>query len=813
MESLWREVFLAVRSLTRAPSFTVAAVVTLGLGIGANSAFFSVLDGVVLRPLPFPDPGRFVHLRWDRGPGAYGALTALQYEYWRDNTHAFDAVATYHSFLGRVDAGDHVDGVTSLRVTHGFMDVLGFKPAMGRDFTAVDDVPGGSRVAMVSKHVWQNYLDGTPDVVGRALRVNEEQYTVVGVLPEDFAFPHISEPVGIMVPMGLRADPSDAGENFDVIARLREGVSLAMANDDVGRLLPPFAGQYPDQVYGDPPSIVVSDYTEAVVGDLAGALWMTMGSVFLVLLIACANVANLILARSAGRRREMALRSALGASRARIARLVLVEGVILALAAGALGLVLAQWGVRLVPLSPAALPRMGGIGVDWRVVTFTFLTTLATGVLFGGVGAWPALRADLAETMKDGARGTSRRGLGRQGLLAVQACFSMILLVGSGLFLASLQALRHVPAGFEPDGVTAVRFPFKPQGYGTSEALWAFEREVLEELRRDGAVSAASASNLPLVRGLNIPVTIGGRPDDYEGAVQWRAVSPGYFETLGIRTVTGRDFDAGDEAGAPPVAIVNEAFVRRYFPDTNPIGQRVEVGRFRGGYLRPELEGPGAEIVAVVVDVREVSLRAEASRTVFVPAAQAPSVLATAMGQMPTFMIRGGTGATARFGEGELRSLLRRVDPGLPDADIVSLDRVVSESLAQERFASALFSSFAGLALVLTAMGIYGVLSYTVRQRRKEIGVRMALGAGSAKIMGLVGRQGMIPVAVGLAAGLAASLGLSRLLADVLWGVSPTDPVTLAAVASVLLGVALAAAWLPAREALKVDPVKSLGSE
>ncbi|HSG46765.1 MAG TPA: ABC transporter permease, partial [Longimicrobiales bacterium] len=409
-------------SLVRAPAFTAAAVLTLGLGIGANSAFFSVLDGVVRRPLPLPDADRFVHLAWDHGEGPQAALTPIQFEYWRDNTRSFEGVATYKSFLGRVDAGDHVDGVPSLRVSRGFLDVLGFTPSLGRDLAAEEDVPDGPKVALVSQQVWQSRLGGSPDAVGQTLRVNEAPYTVVGVLPPAFAFPGMAEPVGIVVPLGLRADPKDEGQNYPAIARLRDGVSMSAANEDVSRLLSSFATEHPNQVYEGDRGMAVTGYTEAMVGDLAGALWMAMGSVFLVLLIACANVANLILARSARRRREIALRSALGASRVRIARLVVTEGVVLALAAGALGLLLAHWGVGLVALSPAQLPRMADIGVDWRVAAFTLVTALGTGVFFGAVGAWPALRADLAETMKDGARGSSGRNLGRQGLLAAQAC-------------------------------------------------------------------------------------------------------------------------------------------------------------------------------------------------------------------------------------------------------------------------------------------------------------------------------------------------------------------------------------------------------
>jgi predicted permease len=556
--------------------------------------------------------------------------------------------------------------------------------------------------------------------------------------------------------------------------------------------------------------MTLATFNELYVGEAARALWILMGAVTSVLLIACANVANLFLARAERRRGEIALRAALGATRGRIARFVLTESVLVALAAAALGLPLATWGVGvLIALTPAELPRMAAVGIDGRVTLFTLAAALFTALVFGGAAAWPAVRTRLSGALEETARGSSGRGRSRQGLLVAQSALSMVLLVGAGLLVLTLIGLRRVDAGFDPEGLVAVRLPFKPAGYETSLDLWELERRVEERVKGSPAVaSIAGATNLPLERGGNVPMSIGGRSDDVGGTVEWRAVTPGYFGTLGITVAAGRRFEDGDTEGSPPVAIVNQAFARTYFPDESPIGQRIDVGRFRGGLTDPSLAGPGAEIVGVVADVREVSLRTEARRTMYVPQAQAPTRLSYLLGTMPVLIARGRPGGGSV--ERTLMDALRAVDPALPRPDVFPLDDVVARSLVRERFGATLLTVLATLALALTAFGIYGVLAYTVRRRRREIGIRRALGAGGPEVTRLVVVQGIAPVLVGLLLGMAASAGLSRVIAGYLWGVTPTDPTTLAAVAAILLGVALLASWIPAREAVRVDPVRTL---
>jgi predicted permease len=486
--------------------------------------------------------------------------------------------------------------------------------------------------------------------------------------------------------------------------------------------------------------------------------------------------------------------------------------VLVAFAGGALGLVLGHWVARaLVALTPVDVPRMAAIGVDGRVLLFTSVVSLATSVLFGAAAAWPAARARLSEALKESARGSSGRSRVRQGLLVAQAALSMVLLVAAGLLVMTLLHLTRVDPGFDSEGLVAVRLPSKPAGYESSQDLWELHQRVAQRL--DGSplvASIASASSLPLERGVNTPMSIRGRPE-VGGTVEWRAVTPGYFQTLGVSLLAGRPFEDGDLAGRPVVAIVNEAFARRYFPGGSPIGEGLEVGRIRGGTVVPSRAVQGVDIVGIAADIREMSLRAEPRPTVYVPQAQASSALSNVRGTMPVFIARSrqAGGNVARV----LTEAVRAADPGLPSPEVSPLADVVARSLVRERFGATLLSTLAALALALTAFGIYGVLAYTVQQRRREIGIRIALGATGEHVRRLVIVQGIAPVLAGLLLGVAGSMGLSRVVAGYLWGITATDPATLAAVAAILVGVALVASWIPAREAADVDPVRTLHCE
>jgi predicted permease len=524
----------------------------------------------------------------------------------------------------------------------------------------------------------------------------------------------------------------------------------------------------------------------------------------LVLVIACANVAALVLARGSSRQGELAVRAALGAGRGRIARLMVAEGLLLGGAACVLGLALAWIGVdALLGLYPGTLPRAETVGMNPGVVLYAVVAALVTGTSCGLIAAVPTLRGRVGSALRESGRGGTGRGGLRKVVLAVEAAVSVVLLVGAGLLVATLVEIHRVDPGFEIDGLLTAELPRPAGGWEAEGGIDLFEQRVLDELRSLPAVSAAAiASTYPLRRGWNIPVTIMGRPDQYEGAVEWRSVSSEYLETLGVPLRQGRTLTRGDAAGAPAVALVNEAFVERYFPGESAIGQRIEIGRFRDRYLRPDLDVGGVEIVGVVGDVREVDLTVDPRRTVLVPTAQAPPSL-----RSPGVLVVRERGESARVA---VRAALAELAGGGAPPEVRTMAQVIGASVAEERFNALLMTILAGVALLLTSFGIYGVVSYGVRQQRREIGIRVALGARRGAVTRLVMRQGMVPVLFGLGVGVLGALGLARFLEGLLWGVEPTDAGTIAIVALQLAVVAALSSWIPVREATRIDPNRSL---
>jgi putative ABC transport system permease protein len=812
MATLRQDLSYSLRSLRKTPVFTAVAIVTLALGIGANSAIFSVVNAVLLRPLPFGDAKRVVNLAWDGG-GHLQALSATKFQYWRDHTRSFDAMATWRSSLARAAVDVEPLMIRALAVSPDFFAVVGNAPARGHGFTPADLVPGGPSVAIISHAMWETRFARAADVIGRTMRLDRETVIIAGVLAESFAFPSEEEPIDVIVPLRMTVDPNDVAEDWPAIARLRDGVTHEQARAETAAMMTGFRTAYPGQVSDQDRGMTLATFNELYVDPrVQRALWALMSAVAFVLLIACANVANLFLSRATARRREIVVRAALGASQARIMRLVLTESLLVALAAAALGLVLGKWVAgALIALSPVAIPRLTSAGIDWRVLVFTAAISFGTSLLFGGAAAWPAARLPLAAVLNEASRGSSGPGRMRRGLLVVQSALAMILLVGAGLLVGTVIRLTSFDRGFDVDGLVAVRLTTPPAPDATAQELWEFERRVLEQLEDVPPIaSVAAANSLPLERGVNTPMTIAGRPD-LTGTVEWRAVTPGYFETLGITRIAGRSFEATDAAGGPPVAIVNEAFAHRYFAGASPIGQQIDVGRFRGALTKSVLDGGRVEIVGVVEDVRDVSLRTEPRRTIYVPQAQAPTRLSTLLRAMPVFIAR--PRSPGGDVERTLREAVHAADPSLPPPQLFPLDAAVARSLARERFGATLLSVLAALALALTALGIHGVLAYSIQQRRREIGIRMALGARAEQVARLVMVQGVAPVIAGLAIGVAAAIGLSRFVAAFLWGVRATDPTTYWSVAAILLGVGVAASWIPARTAAKLDPVSTLAHD
>jgi putative ABC transport system permease protein len=808
MSGLLYDFRFALRGLVRSPRFAILAVLTLALGIGANVSLFSVVHGVVLRPLPFPEPERVTHVAWDYGSGQSITIPAYRFEFWSERSRVFESTTTWRhtSMAGDAETGERL---AVLRVSHEFLDVLGWEPALGRDFTEQDDVPGSSEVAIVGNDLWRTRFAGDPGILGRSIEIDGVPRTIVGVLPPEFDFPQEPEAGDALVPLRLVADPLDEGQNWPLLARIRDGVDRSAVRADLERVHAEFAAAHPELVDDFNRALTMASYQDLYVGGVADVLWVLMAATGLVLLIACANVAALVLARGSSRGGEMAVRAALGAGRGRIARYIVTEGLLLGGAACVLGLALAWVGVdALLGLYPGTLPRAEGIGLNASVVLYAVVAALVTGTACGLIAAVPALRGRVADALRESGRGGTGRGGVRRLVLAVEAAVSVVLLVGAGLLVATLVEIRRVDPGFEIDGLLAAELPMPAGGWESGGGVRQVEARVLEELSAlPGVEQAAAASTYPLRRGWNIPVSIQRQPDLYEGAVEWRSVSDGYLEALGASLVRGRTFTRADAEGSPPVALVNEAFVERYFPGESAIGERIEIGRYDGRYIAPEFDVGGVEIVGVVSDVREIDLTVDPRRTVLVPAAQAPPMLQAP----PVLVVRTRDGGSAAASA--VRSVLAGVSGGGQLPEVRTMADVVGDSLAQERFNALLMAILAGVALLLTAFGIYGVVSYGVRQRRREIGIRVALGARRGTVARLVMGQGMVPVLLGLAVGVVGALGLTRFLEGLLWGVEPTDPVTIVLVALQLAAVAALSSWLPVREATRIDPNRSLRPE
>jgi predicted permease len=809
MGAFSQDLLYSLRSLRKAPAFSAVAIVTLALGIGANTAIFSVLNAVLLRPVPFSDPERVVHLAWDGGDHLQ-SLSGMKFKYWHDHAPLFDAVATWRSRVARAIVEEEPSTIHELSVSADFFAAVGRAPERGPGFTSNHFVPGGPDGAIISHAMWETRFARAADLTGRTIRLEDKPVAIVGVLPKSFIFPYQEEPIDVVVPLRLSVDPNDIAEDWPAIARLRDGVTHEHSRTENAALLAGFRAAYPSQVAERDRGMRLATFNELYVDrGVQRALVSLMTAVAFVLLMACANVANLFLARANERRREIAVRAALGAGQARISRLVLADSVVIAVAAAVLGVALgSSISQALIALTPAEIPRLTSAGIDWRVLVFTAAISCATSVLLGGVAAWLAVRLRPA-TVLNASRGSSGSGRMRSGLLVVQSALAMILLVGAGLLVVTVTRLSSFDRGFDVEGLIAARLTTPPASGITARQLWEFEQRVFRHL--DGVpmiASVTAANSLPLERGVNTPMTIAGRPDAV-GTVEWRAITPGYFPTLGIRRISGRSFEPGDSAGAPAVAIVNDAFARRYFGGANPLGQRIEIGRSpRPGSGTPAPEILAVEIIGVVADVRDVSLRAEPRRTIYVPQAQASSRLSTLLRAMPVFIARPGSDRAGL--ERVLREAIHAADRSLPPPQVFPLAAAVAGSLAREQFAATLLSVLAALALTLTALGVHGALAYTVQQRRREIGIRMALGARAGDVARLVMAQGMAPVAAGLAIGVAAAIALSRFVAGFLWGVSPTDPMTFTLVAAILLGVAVVASWIPARKAVNVDPASTL---
>jgi len=800
MHAFVRDARYALRLLVKQPGVTVIALLTLAIGIGGNTAIFSAVDAVLLRPLPYRDPDRLVKV-WEKRP-AEGVLDNVvapaDFLDWARMNTVFEDMAAYLSITADLTGAGEPVRLFAAGVSPPFFDILRVQPALGRTFRREEATPGQHRVVILGHALWQTRFGSDPQAVGRTIALNGVPHEIVGVLPSDFEFPDAA--IELWAPMPLAGGPTPptrANHSLDVFARIKPGVTIEAARADMDRIGALLQKEYPatNRSHG----VYVRPLAEDLARPVRSGLLMLLAAVAFVLLIACVNVANLLLARAASRRREMAVRAALGAGRGRLAGQALTESVLLGLAGGAAGLAVAHWAIRLLrALIPPGLPVLGmqNLGLDRRVLLFTFLVSILTGLIFGVLPAWHIAREDVNESLRDGGRspGSIRRRL-RAGLVVGEIALASLLLVGAGLTLRSFQRLLDTDAGFEVAGRTTALVALPGRKYVDDR----IRLDTLAEIERrfasiPGVRSAGASSRLPLANeNSRMGVAIEGRepvPDSPTRA-HIRAVTARFFDAMGMRLVSGRPFGTADHETSLPVAIVNRTMAERYWPGASPIGRRVRLG---GTEI-------WREVVGVVADARSWGLDRPVNPEMYLPVRQLPwttvfFVLATEKDAPPP-------GAA-------MREALRAVDPDLPLSSVRTMEEVASRSNASRQSTMILLSVFGLLALVLAAAGIYGVMAHLVTLRTGEIGVRMTLGAKPADVLRLILREGTLQAFAGLAIGLTGAVLLMRSMRALLFEVGPADPLTLLAVAAILTSTSLLACYVPARRAMKVDPVKAL---
>jgi predicted permease len=816
MHTLWQDLRYGARMLWKQPGFTIVIVITLALGIGANAALFSVVNGVLLNPLPYPQPEQLVTLHASKPNFDAGSVSYLNFLDWQKENRTFAAMAvTRSSSFTLTDAGE-AERVSAQLVSTDYFTVLGVAPAPGRNFAPGENETGAAPVAIISASLWQRKFGSATDVLGKGLRLDDRSYTIIGVIPADFRAP-LGNPRGadVYVPIGQWNHPAlrnrGVGLGIHGIGRLGPGITLAQAQADLDRVSRDLTRAYPDTNTNIGARVV--SLRERMVGNLRPILWLLLGAVGCVLLIACVNVSNLLLARATGRTREFAIRAALGAGRWRLVRQLLTESLLLGALGGGLGLLLAAWGTQAaLGALPTIVPRADEIGLDTRVLLFTLAVSLLTGLLSGLMPALKASPQRLSETLKEGGRGASGgRTRAQSVLVAVEMALALVLLIGAGLLIRSLNALWQVDLGFRADNVLTFGLSLPPSMRTASpETIRAVLRELSDKLNAAPGVRAASFStgSTPLQGDSDVSFWRDGQPrpapQEMNSALQY-IVEPGYLMAMGIPLKQGRFFTAEDNERAQPVVVIDEVFARKYFPNEDPTGQRLNLS----GNDAP------AQIVGEVGHVNQWGIEEDDRHglraQIFEPFRQ--------FGDNAMPRVAGGMNVVVRGEDAEttLFERLRRVVQSQHSQNVVyrpqTMNEIIAATLATRRFSMILLDAFALVALLLASVGLYGVISYLVGQRTQELGIRLALGAGRWDVLRLILHHGMKMALGGVALGLVAALGLTRLLAKLLYGVSPTDPLTFAAVAMLLAAVALVACWLPARRATKVDPMIALRCE
>jgi putative ABC transport system permease protein len=809
MQTLWQDLRYGARMLLKNPGFTLIAVITLALGIGANTAIFSVVNAVLLRPLPYPDSDRLVMLSTNaEKDGALGNTGYTTFVDWHERSQSFERMVVIRSWGGVLTGQGEPEVIRGLRVSADYFKLLGVSPALGRDFRAEEDRPDTRFVVVISHALWQRRFNSDPQVVGKQLILNDQPFTIVGVMPPsftDFLAANFHEAAEVWGPVGYDITQPFACrdcQHLKAIARLKPDITLAQARAEMGPIMNVMAREHP-KIYATP-TISVARLQDQFTGAIRPALYLLLVAVGLVLLIACANVANLLLARASERAREMAIRAALGAGQWRIMRQLLIESALLSLIGAAAGLLLALWGTELLTsLSPAKMLQLQPVRTDARVLGFTLLVSLLTGLLFGLAPALQAARQDAQLALKESSKsspGKRQRRL-RDSIVVAEIVFALALLIGAGLLIRSFAHVLDTKPGFDSRNLLTMMISASSANrYRETAQVSAFYSEVIKRIEALPGIEAAGVvSNLPFggnmdMYGFHIEEKPLANPAEAPSAERY-SVSPDYLRAMGIPLLRGRGFTEQDSANAPLVALINSTAAQRIWPNEDPLGKRIRLGG---------IDNPLRAIVGVVGDVNHYDLETAPDLQSYVPHAQWTD-------SYMQLVVRTTTDPGAITGA--VRRTIHALDPDMPLHKVATMRQLVSTSVAQRRFTLLLIAVFAGVALLMAAIGLYGVMAYSVTQRIREIGIRVALGAQSADVLRLVVGQGMRLIALGVALGLMTALALTRLMKKLLFEVSATDPVTFASIAALLALVALLACWVPARRATKVDPMVALRCE
>jgi predicted permease len=820
IEAFLNDLKHSVRMFAQSPAFTLAAVATLALGIGANTAIFSVVNAVLLRPMAIPDPDRLVLFVTTSPNGSGRATSPAKFQHYREQTSLFQDVSAFGNGIVNYTGGSFPEQLTSGRVSAGFFRLFGATPSLGRTFSAEEDRPGGPRVAVLDNRFWAKHFNSDPHILGKPISLSGEPYTIIGVL-RDFNFEEFGPAPQVWIPYQLDPNTTDQGNYFLAAGRLKPGLTLRQADERLRFSAEAFQRKF-SAALGPKGSFAVQPIRDALVSDVRSSLLVLAGAVGCVLLIACANVANLLLVRATGRRREMAIRAAIGGSRGRIMRQLLTESVVLSLAGGILGLLLGMAGIRaLLAVNTAGLPLVGEngaqVGLDWRVLAFTLAVSLGTGILFGLIPALQSSRTDLTTALKEsGSRSGSgfRQNKARSLLVVTEVALALVLLIGSTLLIRTSIELGRVVPGFDLNNVLTMRMSLTGPRFQKSESVARLVRDGTERLRAlPGVVDASATCCVPLQGGYGLPFRIVGRPTEdggpFHGGGAWKTVSPGYFEVFKIPIKRGRTFRDRDDSGSPAAVIINEAMAKQYWPKSDPLNDRLVIGR---GVMKEFANEPERQIIGIVGDTRDGGLDSDPGPAMYVSQAQVPdaaNALNVRLSPM-SWVIR--TQADPHSVSQAVQEQIQQAT-GLPVSGIRSMGDVVSRSTSRQRFNMLLMTVFGLSALLLAAIGVYGLMAYSVEQRTHEIGIRVALGAQANQVRNMIVHQGMLLAGVGIALGVAAAFGLVHFIAGFLFGVKTWDPLAFAGVPLLLGAVSFLAVWLPARHASRVDPIIALRAE